>query len=115
MLLVATWVAPKFLSIQILPVVGFVTSSTVVAPAQCTVPAGYWPMKAPTLTVKEHDCPPTVMAKVAVPLVVGVPVIVYVNEPAPLASVPAERVAVKPTTPVELIVCALYVPAFPPV
>ena len=104
MLLVATWVAPKFLSIQILPVVGFVTSSTVVAPAQCTVPAGYWPMAAPTLTVKEQDCPPTVMAKLAVPLVVGVPDIVYVNEPASFTKIPKESVAVKPVTPVEEIV-----------
>jgi hypothetical protein len=62
-------------------------------------------MAVPTLTVKEQDCPPTVMAKVAVPLEVGVPVIVYVNEPAPLASVPAARVAVKPTTPVEETLC----------
>jgi hypothetical protein len=46
------------------------------------------------------------MAKLAVPLVVGVPVIVYVNEPAPLASVPAASVAVKPTTPVEETLCA---------
>jgi hypothetical protein len=44
------------------------------------------------------------MAKVAVPLVVGVPVIVYVNEPAPLAKIPAVNVAVKPVTPVEAIV-----------
>jgi hypothetical protein len=52
---------------------------------------------------------------VAVPLDVGVPVIVYVNEPAPLASVPAARVAVKPTTPVELMLWAAYEPPFPPV
>jgi hypothetical protein len=64
-------------------------------------------MATPTLTVKEHDCPPIVMAKLAVPLVVGVPVIVYVNEPAPLAKAPATRVAVKPTTPVEETLCAL--------
>ena len=85
---------------------GFVTSTAAVAPAQCTVPAGYWPMTManPTFTVKEQDCPPTVMAKVAVPLVVGVPVIVYVNEPAPLANEPAESVAVKPVTPDEEIV-----------
>ena len=86
------------------PVVGFVTSTTVVAPAQCTVPAGYCPMATPTLTVKEQDCPPTVMEKLAVPLVVGVPDIVYVNEPAPLAKIPKESVAVKPVTPVEEIV-----------
>ena len=75
-LLVATCVAPKFRSIQIFPVVGFVTSTTMVAPAQFTVPAGYCGWAAATLTVKEQDCPPTVMAKLAVPLVVGVPVIV---------------------------------------
>jgi hypothetical protein len=44
------------------------------------------------------------MAKVAVPLVVGVPVIEYVNEPVPLANEPAARVAVKPVTPDEEIV-----------
>ena len=105
MLLVATCVAPRFLSIQICPVVGFVTSTTAVAPeAQKTEPSGYCGWAAATLTVKEQDCPPTVMAKVAVPLVVGVPVIVYVNEPAPLAKEPAESVAVKPVTPDEEIV-----------
>ena len=55
------------------------------------------------------------MAKLAVPLVVGVPVIVYVNEPAPLANVPAARVAVRPVTPVDERVCALYTPPFPAV
>ena len=106
MLLVATCVAPKFRSIQMRPVVGLVTSTTVVALAQFTVPDGYWPMAVPTLTVKEQDCPPTVMAKLAVPLVVGVPVIVYVNEPAPFAKIPKESVAVKPVTPVEETLCA---------
>ena len=107
MLLVATCVAPKFLSIHILPVVGFVTSTTAVAPAvQCTVPAGYCDWAATTLTVKKQDCPPKVIAKLAEPLVVGVPVIVYDNEPAPLASIPAASEAVKPTTPVEETFCA---------
>jgi hypothetical protein len=46
------------------------------------------------------------MVKLAVPLVVGVPVIKYVNEPAPLASEPAASVAVKPVTPVEETLCA---------
>tara|TARA_B110000037_G_C16829820_1_gene387262 strand:+ start:398 stop:652 length:255 start_codon:yes stop_codon:yes gene_type:complete len=82
-----------------------------VAPEQFMVPG--W--AAPTLTVKEQDCPPTEMAKVAVPIVVGVPVIVYVNEPAPLTSIPAERVAVKPVTPVEVMICPLCVPPLPPV
>ena len=86
------------------PVVGFVTSTIAVAPAQFTVPDGYVLLVSDTLTVKAQDCPPSVIAKLAVPLVVGVPVIVYVNEPAPLASEPAESVAVKPVTPVEEIV-----------
>ena len=38
---VATWLAPRFRSIQVFPVVGLVTSFTMVAfPLQFTVPAG---------------------------------------------------------------------------
>jgi hypothetical protein len=55
------------------------------------------------------------MAKVAVPLPAGVPVMVYVTLPLPLAKVPALKVAVSPVTPVEETLCALYVPALPPV
>jgi hypothetical protein len=55
------------------------------------------------------------MAKVAVPEVEGVPVIVYKTEPFPLAKLPAFKVAVKPVTPVEEIDCATYTPPFPAV
>jgi hypothetical protein len=41
------------------------------------------------------------MAKVAVPLPAGVPVMVYVTLPLPLANNPWVKVAVKPVTPVE--------------
>ena len=97
------------------PVVGFVTSTTVVAPAQCTVPAGYCGWAAATFTVKEHDCPPNEIAKLAVPALAGVPVMVYVTLPLPLAKVPAAKEAVRPVTPVEATFCALYKPALPPV
>ena len=68
-----------------------------------------------TVLVKVQVCPPMLSAKLAVPLLAGVPVIVYVNEPAPLNKVPAAKLAVKPVTPVEVIVCAVLVPPFPPV
>jgi hypothetical protein len=57
-------------------------------------------------------------AKFAIPVPVescGVPVMVYTNVPAPLAKVPGERVAVRPYTPVDVTVCPLCVPPFPPV
>ena len=63
------------------------------------VPAGGF-----TVLVKVQFCPTTLKAKLAVPLDAGVPVIVYVNEPAPLSKVPAASVAVKPVTPVEVMV-----------
>ena len=66
------------------------------------VPAGRF-----TVLVNEQVCPPMLNEKLAVPLVVGVPVNVYVNEPAPLSKVPAVRVAVNPVTPVDVMVCAL--------
>jgi hypothetical protein len=74
------------------------------------IPAGEF-----TVLVNVQVCPPMLSAKLAVPLVAGVPVIVYVKLPAPLAKVPAVRVAVNPVTPVEVMVCAVYVPPFPPV
>jgi hypothetical protein len=40
--------------------------------------------------------------KLAVPLVAGVPVIVYVKLPLPFAKAPACKVAVKPATPSEV-------------
>ena len=63
------------------------------------VPAG----KA-TVLVKVQICPPMLIAKLAVPLVAGVPVIVYVKLPAPLAKLPAVNEAVKPVTPVDVMV-----------
>ena len=57
-----------------------------------------------TVLLKVHVCPPMLKAKLAVPLVAGVPVIIYVILPAPLSRVPAARVAVKPVTPVEVMV-----------
>ena len=68
-----------------------------------------------TSMFSEQVCPPTLKAKLAVPLVAGVPVIVYVKLPAPLSKVPAASVAVKPVTPVDVMVCAVYVPPFAPV
>ena len=55
--------------------------------------------------VKVQACPPMLRAKLAVPLEAGVPVIVYVKLPAPLSKVPAANVAVKPVTPVDVMVC----------
>jgi hypothetical protein len=56
-----------------------------------------------TVTAKLHVCPPKVIAKEAVPLDAGVPAIAYVMLPAPLANVPAAKVAVSPVTPVDEI------------
>jgi 1-acyl-sn-glycerol-3-phosphate acyltransferase len=60
-----------------------------------------------TVLVKVQVCPPILIAKLAVPLVAGVPVIVYDKLPAPLAKLPAAKVAVKPVTPVDVTVCPL--------
>ncbi len=64
------------------------------------VPAGGF-----TVLVKVQVCPPMFKAKLAVPLVAGVPVIVKVKLPSPVANVPAAHVAVRPVTPVEVKVC----------
>ena len=61
------------------------------------VPAGGF-----TVLVKVQVCPPMLSAKLAVPLVAGVPVMVNVKLPAPVAKVPAAHVAVRPVTPVEV-------------
>jgi hypothetical protein len=66
-----------------------------------TVPTGN------TVRVKVHVCPPIFKAKLAVPLALGVPVIVYVILPAPTANVPAANVAVNPVTPVDVTLCPL--------
>ena len=65
------------------------------------VPAGGF-----TVLVKLQLCPPMFKAKLAVPLEAGVPVMVIVKLPAPLAKVPAAHVAVSPVMPVEVKVCA---------
>ena len=65
------------------------------------VPAGGF-----TVLVNVHVCPPMFRAKLAVPFDAGVPVIVKVKLPAPVAKVPAAHVAVRPVTPVEVTVCA---------
>ncbi len=60
-----------------------------------------------TVLVKVQVCPPILNAKLAVPLEAGVPVMVYVKLPAPLSKVPAAKEAVKPVTPVDVMVCAV--------
>jgi hypothetical protein len=60
-----------------------------------------------TVLVKVQVCPPKLKAKLAVPLDVGVPVMLKLRLPAPLAKVPAERLAVSPVTPVEVAVLAV--------
>ena len=55
-----------------------------------------------TVLLNVHVWPPILKAKLAVPLVEGEPVIVYVKLPAPLAKLPAAKVAVKPVTPVDI-------------
>ena len=94
-----------------------VTSTIAVGPeAQKTEPAGYWDANTVcTEIVNEHDCPPIVNAKLAVPLVLGVPEIANESEPAPFAKIPEESVAVKPVTSVDEMVCAAYEPPFPTV
>ena len=57
-----------------------------------------------TVLVNEHVLPPIFIAKLAVPLDAGVPVIVYTTFPFPEAKVPEVRVAVRPETPVDVIV-----------
>ncbi len=67
-----------------------------------TVPEGM-----STVLVSIHDCPPTLNAKLAVPLEDGVPAMLKVKLPAPLAKLPDVKEAVKPVTPVEVIVCVV--------
>ena len=58
-------------------------------------------------------CPPTLIAKLAVPEFDGVPEIVYVKLPDPFVNVPASSVAVKPVTPVDSTLCPLCVQPLP--
>ena len=67
--------------------------------------AGYCATKAVcTDAVNKQLCPPIAKEKLAVPLVLGVPEMANESEPAPLANVPAVKVAVNPVTPVDEIV-----------
>jgi hypothetical protein len=61
------------------------------------------PVNVVTTLVKLQVWPPIERAKVALPVVDGVPVIVYVKVPLPLTKFPGARVAVRPVTPAELI------------
>ena len=63
------------------------------------VPAGGF-----TVLVNVHDCPPILIAKLAVPALDGVPVMVYDIDPEPVAKDPAVLVAVSPVTPVDVTV-----------
>ncbi len=58
-----------------------------------------------TVLVNVQVCPPIFNAKLAVPELAGVPVIVKVKLPVPVAKVPAAHVAVRPVTPVDVKVC----------
>jgi hypothetical protein len=68
-----------------------------------------------TVLSKVQVCPPMLIAKLAVPALAGVPVMVKVKLPEPFAKVPAAHVAVRPVTPVDVKVCAPRYPPFPPV
>ena len=74
--------------------------------AQNTDPTGYCAASEVTVTVNVQLCPPTLIAKLAVPAVAGVPVMVYTNAPEPVFTEPAGKEAVSPITPVELTLCA---------
>ena len=56
-----------------------------------------------TFKPNEHEYPPKLIEKLAVPAETGVPEIINNKSPLPLAKVPACKVAVKPVTPVETI------------
>jgi hypothetical protein len=65
--------------------------------------------------VRVQARPPILIAKLAVPKVAGVPVILYVTILSPNTKEPAVSVAVRPVTPVEVTVCPPCGPPFPPV
>ena len=60
------------------------------------------PMDPRTGTATVQLCPPMESAKLAVPKVEGVPDMVKVRFPEPLAKTPAARDAVRPVTPVDV-------------
>jgi hypothetical protein len=61
---------------------------------------------AKTVLFNVQVWPPMFIAKLAVPALAGVPVMVKVKLPEPFANVPAAHVAVSPVTPVDVKVCA---------
>lgn len=75
--------------------------------AQNTLLAGYCNARDATGRLSEQVCPPNEMAKLAVPEAAGVPEMVYVTVPLPLAKVPADKLAVNPVTPVEFTLCVV--------
>jgi hypothetical protein len=83
--------------------------------ALAQVKADMVPTGKATVLVRVQVRPPMLSAKLAVPPLAGVPVIVYVKLPAPLVKLPAANVAVRPVTPVEVTVCPLCEPLLPPV
>jgi hypothetical protein len=70
---------------------------------------------AVTVLVRVQACPPILIAKLAVPEVAGVPVILYVTKPSPDTKEPAVSVAVRPVTPVEVTICPPCGKPFPPI
>lgn len=77
---------------------------------EVTVPIG-----RTTGKLKVQDLPPILMAKLAFPISVGVPETLNIKFPEPFLNVSADMLADNPVMPVELIVCPLYSPPFPPV
>jgi hypothetical protein len=83
---------------------------------ECVAPEQFSPlMAAPTLRFKIQDTPPMFSTKLAVPVREGVPVMTYVKVPAPSAKLPANKVAVSPSTPEEATLCPPWLPLLPPV
>ena len=91
----AAWLAPKFLSIQILPVPGLVTSTTVVAP------------DAQFVVLLKLQLGVVFKVNVLMPAAVGVPVAVSTMFCAPVPAKVPDPAKVTPLAVVEI----LYVPA----
>jgi hypothetical protein len=68
-----------------------------------------------TVLVRLQANPPILIAKLAVPPLAGVPVMLYVTKPLPNTKEPAVSTAVRPVTPVEVTICPPCGPLFPPV
>ena len=78
------------------------------ADAQSKVPR--LPLGELTLRIKEQDCPAKFTVKLANPGALGVPVMFTDKLPGPFANTPEETVAVRPVTPVEVVLKALKLP-----